>query len=298
MKKMLSTRDLIIHMKEKGITFDLMSEQEASIMLTKVNYYFKVTSYRNNFSKSADGKYQNLDFAYLTDLASIDMQLRDYLFDLSIDIEHSIKVLILNLISNDNEEDGYSIVDDFRDMYPSHYNKTMEYLSHNKYLYDMYLKHHDHVAIWVFLEVMTFGTLSLFVDFYLARKPTKSVKKIHNYLKFSKNIRNACAHSNPLLVNIFSDKEFLRKPSAPIKSAAQQMKIPMNYLQDLKINDLVSLFYLHQSLQSKKMSEHRCRQGRRLIKRFHRHEDWYADNTKLNTFFKVLSNLIDYLEVK
>ncbi len=62
-------------------------------MLDNVNYYFKLASYRVNFPKNYDKKYINLDFAYLTDLASIDMQLRDYLLDLSLDIEHGIKVI-------------------------------------------------------------------------------------------------------------------------------------------------------------------------------------------------------------
>ncbi|WP_368791418.1 Abi family protein [Companilactobacillus farciminis] len=297
-KRMMSTNELINHMKSKGITFNFISENEASKTLNKVNYYFKVTSYRSNFPKNESNKYENLDFAYLVDLASIDMQLREYLFDLSIDIEHGIKVLLLNLISNDVNEDGYSIVEDFKINYPNQYQRTLKYLEKNKYLHDMYKKHHNNISIWVFLEVMTFGTLSIFVDFYLKRKNTRSVRQIHNYLKFSKNIRNACAHSNPLLVNIFSDKEFLRRPSAPIKSAAKQMNIPMNYLQDLKINDLVSLFFLHKKIQSKKMSEHRYNQGKKILTRFHRHKDWYADNTKLNTFFKILDILIDYINVQ
>jgi abortive infection bacteriophage resistance protein len=295
---MLTTNQLIEHMKDKNITFTHSTEADAYQMLTKTNYYFKLTSYRSNFAKDENGKYQNLDFAYLTDLASIDMQLRDYLLDLSLDIEHGIKVVLINLISNDPQEDGYSIVQDFRKNHTRQYNQTLDYLGKNKYLHDMYTKHHDHIAVWVFLEVMTFGTLSMFVDFYLERTRTKKVRIIHNYLKFSKNIRNACAHSNPLLVNLFSDREFLRKPSAPVKLAADRMQIADNYIQDLKINDLISLFYLHQQMQSIKMSQHRCHQGKRLIKRFHRHEDWYADNTQLNTFFRILDNLIDYLNMR
>src|SRR5699024_6372912 len=181
-KRMMSTNELINHMKSKGITFNFISENEASKTLNKVNYYFKVTSYRSNFPKNESNKYENLDFAYLVDLASIDMQLREYLFDLSIDIEHGIKVLLLNLISNDVNEDGYSIVEDFKINYPNQYQRTLKYLEKNKYLHDMYKKHHNNISIWVFLEVMTFGTLSIFVDFYLKRKNTRSVRQIHNYL--------------------------------------------------------------------------------------------------------------------
>lgn len=184
---------------------------------------------------------------------------------------------------------------DFRAKWPEQYDRTMLYLKKNHYLQDLYAKHHEHVAIWVFLEVMTFGTLSMFVDFYYDRTNIKRVKKIKNFLKYSKNIRNASAHSNPILVNLFTEKEFLPKPSGSIRTAASQMKVPLNYIKDIKVNDLIALFYLHRMLQSSKMSEHRSRQGRRLIKRFHRHEEWYSDNNRLNTFFSVLNNLIDYL---
>lgn len=51
------------------------------------------------------------------------------------------------------------------------------------------------------------------------------------------------------------------------------MGVSNGYLQDLKVNDLISLFYLHKIIESKKMSEHRIRQGKRLIKRFHRHKE-------------------------
>lgn len=297
-KEKLTLQGQIDHMSAKGINFDVINETDAKIMLSKVNYYFKVTSYRSNFVKNSDNKYQNLDFAYLTDLASIDMQLRDYLLDLSLDIEHGIKVVILELITNDANEDGYSIVQDFKNAHEGQYTQTLDYLKRNKYLKDMYDKHHDNLSVWTFLEVMTFGTLSMFVDFYLDRTGTRKVRRIHNYLKYSKNIRNACAHSNPLLVNLFSGREFLRRPSAPVQTAANKIGIQNNYLQDIKINDLVSLFYLHRDMQSIQMSSHRCRQGKRLITRFHRHEEWYADNVQLNTFFSILDKLIDYLNME
>lgn len=224
-KQMKSTSELIEHMQQKNIGFNISDTTQAQHMLSKVNYYYKLSSYRSNFPKDEDGKYIHLEFAYLTDLASIDMQLRDYLMDLSLDIEHSIKVVLLDLIANDPNEDGYTIVTDFRNKHEAQYNQTIQYWGSNKYLHDFYQKRHEDVAVWVLMETMTFGTLSMFVDFYFLRTGTKQVRKIKNYLRFSKNIRNACAHSNPLLVNLFSDKEFLRKPSAPITTAANQIGI-------------------------------------------------------------------------
>lgn len=294
-KPMLNSAQLVKHMQEKGIKFEITNIQDARYMLDNINYYFKVASYRVNFSKDANGKYINLDFAYLTDLASIDMQLRDYLLDLSLDIEHGIKVLLLHQMSEDPHENGYEIVKEFKERFPQQYNHTLINFQNNRYEQDMYSKHHDNIPVWVFMEIITFGTLSQFVDFYYSMHPFKRIKPVYNHLKYSKNIRNACAHSNPLLLNLFSEREFLPHPSGPVKSAAKVIGISNNYLNDLKINDLVSTFYLHKIIQSKKMSEHRVRQGHRLIDRFHRHKEWYDDNVKLNSFFSILTKMIDYL---
>ncbi|KRK88528.1 Abi family protein [Lentilactobacillus sunkii] len=294
-KPMMSTKQLIVHMKSKGIKFEKANEQQARLVLEQKNYYFKLTSYRKNFLELND-KYHNLDFAYLIDLASIDMHLREYLLDLSLDIEHGIKVKLMELISNDNEEDGYSIVTDFKKANEHAYQQTIAYLRKNRYLHDLYVKHGNEPSIWVLFEIMTFGTLSLFVDFYLKRSPSKSVRKFHNYLKYAKNIRNACAHNNPLLVNLFSDKEFLRKPSAPVRTASKEIGISSSNLRDLKVNDLISLFYLHKLIQSDVLGSHKYDQGKKLILRFQRHQDWYIDNVNLVTFVKIMDMLVDYLE--
>lgn len=107
---MCTTTELIQHLKAKGITFNYMSTSEAQRMLDTTNYYFKLSSYRKNFVKSSQGRYINLDFAYLTDLAAIDAQLREYLLELTLDIEHGIKTFIITNVSNNPNEDGYSII--------------------------------------------------------------------------------------------------------------------------------------------------------------------------------------------
>lgn len=294
-KIMLTNSELINHMESKNITFDKMSKSDALYLLNNKNYYFKVASYRVNFSKDSNGKYNNLDFAYLSDLAVIDMHLRNYLLSLCLDIEHGIKLRLINYISNDIDEDGYSIVNDFKEKYPSQFNQTLLYLKKNKYLNDMYEKYKENTPIWVFLETTTFGNLSMFVEFYNKRKKVKSINQISHHLKYCKNIRNACAHNTPLLVNLFSDKEFLSRPSAAVMSIATTMNIPNNQVHDLKINDLISTFYLHKKIQSKKMGEHKFEEGNALINRFNLNSEWYSDNPKLTTFLSILQKLVDYL---
>lgn len=295
---MLSSPRLVEHMQEKGIKFEITSPRDARYMLDNINYYFKLASYRVNFPKDKNGKYINLDFAHLADLASIDMQLRDYLLDLSLDIEHGIKVMLLNQMATDPDEDGYQIIKKFHTKFPQYYERTISNFKNNRYEHDMFQKYENDMPVWVFMEIITFGTLIQFVDFYYRETRYKRIKPVYNHLKYSRHIRNACAHSNPLLLNLFSEKEFLPHPSDPVKAAARLMEIPNDYLTDLKINDLVSTFYLHKIIESQKMSEHRIRQGQRLITRFHRHKEWYADNSKLNSFFSILDKMIDYLNLK
>ena len=115
-KPMLSVDGQVQHLKDKGITFQLVNEEEAKEYLRNNNYYFKLTSYRKNYEKYEDGdnegKYISLDFGYLKDLAIIDMDLRYMLAQLSFDIEHYTKIELLRL-AEDLGEDGYAICEDF-----------------------------------------------------------------------------------------------------------------------------------------------------------------------------------------
>lgn len=104
---------MIVHMKNKNIKFNMTSQDEAKRILQESNYFFKVLSYRQNFLKDAEDKYLNLEFGMLTDLATIDMRLRYIVLQMCLDVEHSIKTKMLKDITNDDEEDGYSIVQDF-----------------------------------------------------------------------------------------------------------------------------------------------------------------------------------------
>ena len=74
MKPMLSTKELIEHMKEKGITFRETSEKEAMDFLENNNYYMKLAAYRANYEKCVEGKRkgmnQNLDFAWTLNMQS------------------------------------------------------------------------------------------------------------------------------------------------------------------------------------------------------------------------------------
>ena len=82
--------------KEKGITFNYVSEENAIEFLKRKNNYYRLAAYRKNYDKRLNGEnkgtYINLDFAYLVDLSIIDMHLRNMIIQMCLDIEHDLKV--------------------------------------------------------------------------------------------------------------------------------------------------------------------------------------------------------------
>ncbi|AXH03404.1 hypothetical protein Lpl43_08315 [Lactiplantibacillus plantarum] len=285
--------ELIASMKERGITFDITSEEAAESFMESNNYYFKLASYRKNFPK-INGKYINLDFAYLQDMAAIDASLRRFLSDITLAVEHGLKVKILDLLTKNDDEDGYSIVQEFRDSKPKSYGRVLSYLQANRYSHDLYSKHHNEPAVWVFLEVAPFGDLSQFIEFYFSKYPSRALATIVANMKFAKNIRNAAAHSNPILVNLFTPLEFLPHPTQAVVSEASLMNVDNLLLTDMKIHDLVALFYLNKILTSKAARIHFHEHGIRVIERFNRHSDYYQTVASIKQFTEILSNIIDY----
>ena len=114
MQKLIKTsNELIEHMKNKEIKFNIISEIEAKKILENNNYYFKLAAYRNNYFKKPNGEYIDLKFAYLRELSIIDMELRHLVLEMALDIEHSLKVILLNDIANNFKNNSYDIVSNF-----------------------------------------------------------------------------------------------------------------------------------------------------------------------------------------
>ena len=202
MKVMLTVDELIDHMKLKGITFNEISEDEARDFLTNNNYYMKLASYRANYEKCPSGKrmgqYIKLDFAYLKELSTLDMHLRYYIVEMCLDIEHAIKVQLIKHISSNPEEDGYVTVRQFLSN-DKRFNILKDIQSHKSgaYCSELIDKYYPFFPAWVFVEVISFGTLLYFCKFYEDLYGTEIVN--NSLMNTVRDLRNACAHSNCLL---------------------------------------------------------------------------------------------------
>ena len=212
---MMKIVELVPHMKEKNIKFEKCSENDAIKYLIENNNYYNVIAYKNNFVKyqcgEFKGKYIDLDFAYLRDLAIIDYRTRLLLFKMIIDIEHYLKIRILNTIENIDEEDGYNIVNlylekDYNDLkFPKKVHDSIRKKVSNEYYKKIFSKYDidkdkkiENIPIWEFLEIITFGELVNFFEFY-TREYNLDDNKYVFILREINKLRNAVAHNSCVL---------------------------------------------------------------------------------------------------
>lgn len=212
LRPMMKISDMVPYLKEKNIKFVECSDQDAEHYLKENNNYYNITSYKNNFSKyqcgELTGEYIDLDFAYLKDLSIIDYRTRIVLFKMIIDIEHYLKIRILNSIETIKEEDGYNIVNlylehDYNDKKRVH-DSIIKKVSNDYYKrifskYDVDKdKKLENIPIWEFLEIITFGELINFFEFFTKQYKLNDVKYVFILREINK-LRNAVAHNSCVL---------------------------------------------------------------------------------------------------
>ncbi|WP_048515669.1 Abi family protein [Megasphaera cerevisiae] len=218
-KSKLNYSRQLLHLKNKGITINKLSESEAIEYLMENNNLFKLSSYRKNFNKDVNKeKYLDLDFSYLIDLAVIDTRLRMLLLEIVLCIEHFAKVKLLKRITLATNEDGYSIVYDYVEHLKTsneenhrHLIREIERTEKSVYCRDIYEKYHEKIPVWAFLELITFGSFISFYKFcadrFLLQDDNKGYLKgfdkqmqdeFYMFLDI-KHIRNASAHNNCIL---------------------------------------------------------------------------------------------------
>lgn len=258
LKPMLHINEMVDHLKLKNIKFERISEKDAENYLKNNNNYYNFTSYKNNFEKYfVNGifidKYIDLDFSYLKDLSIIDHRLRLILFKMIIDIEHYLKIKILNTIESIDEEDGYRIVNRYLEQ--DFYNVKFPKKVHNsifkkvgsEYYQKIFSKYDldkdkklENIPIWEFLEIITFGELVNFYDFYTNEYKLKDENKDVYILRDIVKLRNAVAHNNCILSELNMKKN----------------KYPPSY----KIIQFLNNCNIGKDTRSKKLSNSRIRQ--------------------------------------
>lgn len=211
-KPILTIEQQIEHLKQKGVAFELCSEEEAADYLRDKCNFFKLASYRKLFSKyeggPRDGRYVDLDFGQLRLLAALDQELRHALLGMTLDIEHFQKVTLLREME-DRGEDGYAIVADYMASLTTanreYRLRELKMSGRSPYSSSLYAKYSGDMPAWAFLELTSFGTLIDFVRFCARRWGDRRLEASHYDLKRVKSVRNCAAHGS-CLINCFAER--------------------------------------------------------------------------------------------
>lgn len=211
-KPILTIEQQIERLKQKGVAFELCSEEEAADYLRDKCTFFKLASYRKLFSKyeggPRDGRYVDLDFGQLRLLAALDQKLRHALLGMTLDIEHFQKVTLLREME-DRGEDGYAIVADYMASLTTanreYRLRELKMSGRSPYSSSLYAKYSGDMPAWAFLELTSFGTLIDFVRFCARRWGDRRLEASHYDLKRVKSVRNCAAHGS-CLINCFAER--------------------------------------------------------------------------------------------
>lgn len=287
----LTFEGMFQHFVNKNVKFEFISKEEAIEFLEAKNYFFRLTSYRTNFTKDRTGKYINLDFAMLRDLSVIDFQLRKFVLNIALSIEHNLKTTLLKLITKDPHEDGYTIIDDFLTHSSLHINELWGHArkEENTLTYSMYQKYENRPPVWVIFEIISFPHLVRFAEFYeqtRGKNLDTKIKKTIPYLKFVKFLRNGAAHNNPLIREL-KGKDFLySKDEAKlndVRNFARRVKgiQPKHYkhLKNRTLHHLVATLFVYNSLnESVEAKRHTYRELQEFINRCRKNKEMYNES--------------------
>lgn len=263
-KPMLTTDQLVEYMKDKGVRFNIVGEEQARRQLRENNDYFKLTSFSDNYSRYTSGpnagKYERLEYAYLQELAQIDLEVRHLLLDMALDVEHSLKTALIAAVEKRmlaGEEDGYRIIREFLldagnpslvnqleaiDRRAGNLAKKIKQNRKNPYCDVLIETYSDEMPVWAYVELVTFGELQELAEYYQQRtgwKPPVDLRSVDRV----RQIRNACAHGNCVINDL-----------RPMEKPANSSAAPRH------ITDFLSAAGIKANMREKKMSNQRISQ--------------------------------------
>ena len=308
-KKKLSVEEQVAYLQTKGVKFEKMTCEEAIEYLRENNNYFKITAYRKNFPKHPDGdckgQYIQLDFAMLKDLAVIDMRIRAIFVQMALDVEHFAKVKLIKVVA-ESEDDGYNIISRFFEHLKSEDEKegTTFYTSlkaelkrneNNPYCGSLIKKYKDSLPVWAFVELVSYGSFIRFYKFVSLEFELPELADDFYLLMTIKELRNACAHNNCIIneMGLRDAKRSLDHKISRKLGAGGISKETRQKTKNERMRQLVTLLYMHVTLSSSGVIQHKKELLNDLVNRMNKHSDYYKDNDLVLTTFSFFKKVVD-----
>lgn len=315
-KPKLSAEQLVAKMKnEKGITFEYMNEEDAIDFLKRKNNYYRLAAYRKNYDKRLNGEnkgtYIGLDFAYLVDLSIIDMHLRNMIFQMCLDVEHDLKVQLLNDITANPDEDGYDIVVSFisdneflkEEIFKKRFSTYVGDLINKFFTFETHKNANNkdiiddvdiRCPVWAFVEIISFGTFINLYDFYYGLD-APIPKQLLNPVK---SLRNACAHNNCIINNLRRGSTRPTRKVSQFVSSVPNISgdIRRKYLSAQPIFEFCSLLIVYNDVVSENIKKHRYVELSNLInERMTKHSDYYSNQQLLSSAYDFIRKITEFL---
>ena len=310
-RKKLTIAEQISDMHQKGITFHYTEEQDVSRFLKYNNYYFKLKSYAKNYPiNPKNGKYVNLEFAYLVELSKLDMYLRKIILGMCLDVEHILKTRMLYDLSRNEKEDGYNIVKKYFWAYPNTKIEILQKADSYNFTSDLAEKHSldEEYSVWNLVELLSFGK---FVELYTLYYQEYNLPNYSDYLQSIKFLRNAAAHSNCLMSSIMKpkgEKKFRKTIRLTNALSKAQKEISLHarskYMSYPAFHDFVALLFVYNDLlkeaanrnmRDKTMDElyhFFCEKGGRVLKC----KVYFEKNQVIAEAYRFISGVIQYIK--
>lgn len=250
---------LVRHLREEGVLFQLMDEAQAIDYLTSSTNFFKINTYKKNYAvRRVEGRlqYENLEFAYLRELDTLDRSLRRVCSAMCLDVEHCIKVRLLELAHRDTAEDGYRLVRAFAQSLGNgrHALKNeIERNCENPYCAAVTAKYDpDDLPLWAFVEVIPFGRLLRLYQFAAQEWCLSGDARLAELLELVRELRNAVAHNNCLLCDLMpkrAGEPFYQTPPEPLTAALVSLGLSAEHarlrLSNPRVAQITALLYIH-----------------------------------------------------
>lgn len=318
-KPKLTSLQLIEKAKnEKGITFKYITEQDAEAYIRLKNNYMRTAAYRKNYQKHTKGtnkdKYIDLDFAYLIEMSTIDMHLRNLITRMCLDIEHAMKVQMIHDVETEENQDGYTIVEQFLGKNENQYIvKEFGRRSKSPFTGDLIKKYFEitqveneatgkkesvitrfDCPVWVLVELLSFGDFIRFYEFYYT-----TVSKAHISIRICnlvKSLRNGCAHNNCIICDLSHGTS---KAPVEIKHAVARISglgkdMRAKKLSSRPILEFTCVLYMYGKVVSKQIKDHRVRELKELFhERMRRNEEYFIKNELIKTSYGFVLSLVD-----
>ena len=316
LKPMMNISEMITDLKQKNVKFNLITEEAAKEYLKYNNNYYNITLFKHNFQKypspagKYEGLYQNLDFAYLKDLSIIDYRVRLILFKIIINVEHYLKLQILNTIDTMKLENGYRIVNmylenDFNNpKFPKKVYNNILKKAGNEYYQKIFSKSDvnmdkkiENIPIWEFLEIITFGELVNFYDFYTKQYNLLEENKDVYILRDIVKLRNAVAHNACILCEL-NKKDINYSASYKVIQYLKDCNIGKttrdNKLSNSRIRQITyTLYMFNRVVTSNGIKENTSNELNELFFcRIVLHSEYYNNNELLKSVYKYFKNII------